>query len=222
MLGNKICMSMVRRMGSEYGDDVTKSNKKEDMMLSRKLRVLERHERIAEHVIKKTIQEAERLKHCVGDQTCLAPDLKCYDLKKYLNKTSRYGGTKENYSKEDHCRRAGRNKEHRIGVTLPPIRERRQSSCGQGSKEQRRERRPRTLPNIHHAGRTALTLRQLRQPVMSSQQMKVEATLQHHKQDLDLKMKLKTLQWKERFLLKLEADFGKSSETEHRPTETEE
>ena len=46
---------------SEYCDDVAKLNKKEDMLLARKLRILDRQERVAQNIFRRSIHEAERL-----------------------------------------------------------------------------------------------------------------------------------------------------------------
>ncbi|KAK2173227.1 hypothetical protein NP493_892g03014 [Ridgeia piscesae] len=77
---------------SEYCDDVAKLNKKEDMLLARKLRVLDRQERVAQNIFRRTIHEAERLQVAARTKQ-KRPDLQQFEYARQMARNSRYGGS---------------------------------------------------------------------------------------------------------------------------------
>ncbi|KAI0207938.1 hypothetical protein LSAT2_007384, partial [Lamellibrachia satsuma] len=79
-----------RPVMSEYCDDVAKLNKKEDMLLARKLRVLDRQERVAQNIFRRTIHEAERLQNAARPKQ-KRPDLQHFEHDHQMARTSRYG-----------------------------------------------------------------------------------------------------------------------------------
>jgi len=81
----------IPRMGAEYGDEVAKINKKEDLMLARKLKFLDRQEKVAWNLIRKNMKEIEKLKTSITNDSCRATDLIHYDMKRSRDKASRYG-----------------------------------------------------------------------------------------------------------------------------------
>ena len=80
-----------RMFHSELSDEVTKINKKEQLLLQRRLRSLEKEERMANYAIDQTVKEAEKLQMTVLDCSRLRPDLRDYDARKSLARTCRYG-----------------------------------------------------------------------------------------------------------------------------------
>ena len=60
-------------------------------MLERKLRVLDRQERVAQNMVSKNIREIERLKSSIQDTSNRTADLAHYDFHKYQEKLGRYG-----------------------------------------------------------------------------------------------------------------------------------
>ncbi len=86
------------RMGSEYSDEVSKINKKEDIMLERKIRFLERQEKISQSLLKKNKNEIERLKASISNNSYRSTDLTQYDQLKAHDRanshhtTTRSGG----------------------------------------------------------------------------------------------------------------------------------
>ena len=80
---------------SEYGDEVAFHNKREDILLSTKLRFLERQERIGLYVLKKQKNEIQCLQDSIKDQGSLSEDLDMYDKRKEQDKIFQYGVGKD-------------------------------------------------------------------------------------------------------------------------------
>ena len=89
-------MEEIPRIGSEYSDEVTKINKKEDLMLERRLRYLERQERVSQSMARKAVHEIHRLKSSILDNNYRAPDLMYYDMKRTERLRQKYTRTKHN------------------------------------------------------------------------------------------------------------------------------
>ncbi len=53
---------------SEYGDKVEKLNRKEDILLERHLKVIERQRRVAENAVLRTLHEAEKINSMMSKQ----------------------------------------------------------------------------------------------------------------------------------------------------------
>ena len=83
---------LVRVRRSEYSDEVSKMNRKEKMMLDRQLKVLSKQKRVAEHILNKTIYEAECLKLAVKDRSNRALSLQQYYNRKTIIRSRNYGG----------------------------------------------------------------------------------------------------------------------------------
>ena len=91
---NSVGMKRTANFYAEFRDETSRFNKKEDTMLQRQLRVLQRQERVANHALRKTRQEAERLRKCVRDSSDRTLDLTEYDeLKKHQRFANMYAST---------------------------------------------------------------------------------------------------------------------------------
>ena len=90
---NTVGMKRTANFYAEFRDETRSFNKKEDQMLHRQLRVLQRQERVANHALRKTRQEAERLRTCVRNTSERTLDLSEYDEIKRQQRFANYRGT---------------------------------------------------------------------------------------------------------------------------------
>jgi hypothetical protein len=73
---------------SEYSDEIARLNKKEELMLNRRLKVFERQERVAQSILKKHKREAERLDKLVSERSKQSINLAQYDIKRAMARAS--------------------------------------------------------------------------------------------------------------------------------------
>ncbi|KAK2145199.1 hypothetical protein LSH36_696g01092 [Paralvinella palmiformis] len=76
---------------SEYSDEIARLNKKEDIILARRLKVFERQERVAESLLLKNRREAEQLEKTVLERSRQSMDLAQYDTMRAMARNSCYG-----------------------------------------------------------------------------------------------------------------------------------
>ena len=81
---------MSRRIAAEYSDEVSKLNKKEDLLLERKLRVFDRQEKVAQNTLKRSINDVERFRLSLESDKC-TPNLSVLERQKELAKAFQYG-----------------------------------------------------------------------------------------------------------------------------------
>ncbi|ELU00129.1 hypothetical protein CAPTEDRAFT_189752 [Capitella teleta] len=86
--GSECLIGRMRR--SELSDQVNKMNRQEEKMLQRRLRVLRKQERVAEHLMDRDIHDAERLRRFIDDKNGRAIDLNQYDTRKSTHKSDNY------------------------------------------------------------------------------------------------------------------------------------
>ena len=113
----------MRRIAGEYSDEVTKVNKKEDLLLERKLRVFDRQERVARSSLKKVMSDIERFKSTLNMEHPTM-DLEHYDKKRRTN-TGRFTyGRRDERDREKQkpmLRSAFRLEKESQVVKLPPL-----------------------------------------------------------------------------------------------------
>ena len=77
---------------SEYSDEIARLNKKEDIILARRLKVFERQERVAQSLLLKHRREAEQLEKTVLERSKQSMDLSQYDTMRARARSTCYGG----------------------------------------------------------------------------------------------------------------------------------
>ena len=102
--------SVLPRIRAELTDEVRYINKKEDLHLEKKLRIIDHQKRAAHSLLRKSLNDVIRLDASIHDDSCRSTDLVFYDMRKYKDKLACY------YSDD-----RGLSIRNPINVRLPPL-----------------------------------------------------------------------------------------------------